>query len=66
MPKKLFVFNVITLGVPGGQLSQRNSYDVTKDGQRFVLNRAAAAAADATIGSRITVVLNWAAALRKE
>lgn len=63
VPKKLFVINVLTVSVPGGQRNQRNSYDVMKDGQRFLLN----ASPDATpnVGSSITVVLNWAAGLEE-
>ena len=63
VPKKLFVINVVGGQVPGGANSQRNSYDVTKDGQRFLLN----AAGDVTpnVRSSITVVLNWAAGLKR-
>jgi eukaryotic-like serine/threonine-protein kinase len=67
VPKKLFVHNVRT-GAPGpAQGNQRNSFDVTKDGQHFVLNSTAAANTPGPDNNRftITVVLNWAAGLKK-
>jgi hypothetical protein len=39
-------------------------YDVTPDGQRFLINTVAGAATPAS-SSPITVVLNWAAGLKK-
>ena len=63
VPKKLFVSNVITGAAPGGAPNQRNSYDVTKDGQRFLLNAIGDVAP--TGRSSITVVLNWAAGLKR-
>jgi hypothetical protein len=57
VPKKLFVINVVVGAVPGGQTTQRNSYDVMKDGQRFLLNAAAVADGTPNVRSSITVVL---------
>jgi Tol biopolymer transport system component len=54
VPKKLFAVNVVTA-------NQRNSYDVTRDGQRFLLNTPAAAQ-----NPTVTLVLNWTAALNKK
>ena len=64
VPKKLFVVNVVTGAVPGGQSFQRNSYEVLKDGQRLLLNSSRAALA-LEVRPSITVVLNWAAGLGK-
>ena len=63
VPKKLFVTDVLTGLVPGGQPTQRNSYDVMKDGQRFLLNANSGAAPN--VRSSITVVINWASGLKK-
>ncbi len=38
-----------------------NFYDVTRDGQRFLVDRVA----DATSQPALTVVVNWTAALKK-
>jgi eukaryotic-like serine/threonine-protein kinase len=63
IPRKLFVFNVIAGAVSGGgQTVQRNSYQVMKDGQRFLMNGTPPATEGRTI---ITVVLNWTAGLKK-
>jgi hypothetical protein len=60
VPNKLFVINVLTGPVPGGQSVQRNSYDVMKDGQRLLLN----SNRDVNdVRPTITVVVNWAAGL---
>ena len=64
VPKKLFVVNVVTGAVAGTSASQRNSYEVLKDGQRLLLNSSRAAIAT-EIRPSITVVLNWAAGLGK-
>ena len=63
VPKKLFVINVLTGVLAGGQPAQRNSYEVMKDGQRFLLNAAGEVTPNAR--SSITVVLNWASGLKK-
>jgi Tol biopolymer transport system component len=62
IPKKLFVINVLTGPVPGGQTAQRNSYDVMKDGQRLLLNSNREVN---DVRPDIMVVLNWAAGLEK-
>jgi hypothetical protein len=59
----LFVINVLTAAVPGGQSFQRNSYDVFKDGQRLLLN-SLGGEVDAT-RRPVTVVVNWTAGLKK-
>jgi Tol biopolymer transport system component len=63
VPNKLFVINVLTAAVPGGQSFQRNSYDVFKDGQRLLLN-SLGGEVDAT-RRPVTVVVNWTAGLKK-
>lgn len=63
VPKKLFIINVFTGGQPG---TQRNSYDVSKDGQRFLLNGGIGASAAAPVRPFVTFVLNWTAALTKK
>ena len=50
LPKTLF---------PAGVVSTNNMYAVTKDGQRFLVNRSAA------ITTPLTVVLNWTSTLQK-
>ena len=62
-PKKLFVIDVVTEAVPLGATVQPNSYDVTNDGQRFLLN--AFDGVTPSVRSNIIVVLNWAAGLKK-
>ena len=57
VPQKLF-----TLDIRLGR-NQRNSYDVTRDGQRFVVNRVGATVADTR--STMTVVVNWLAGLNR-
>jgi hypothetical protein len=53
VPRKLFDANILTYG------TLATSYDVTKDGQRFLINLATVGA-DSLIGNRpIRVVLNW-------
>jgi WD40-like Beta Propeller Repeat len=54
MPQALFTFR------PAGT---RYAYDVSPDGQRFLVNRQAED--EAATPSPITVVVNWAAALKK-
>lgn len=61
-PKKLFDINVFTGGQPG---TQRNSYDIAKDGQRFLLNGGVGASAATPLRPVVTLVLNWTAALSK-
>jgi Tol biopolymer transport system component len=51
-PRKLFQANPVSV------FNGRNSWDVTPDGQRFLINSGAGA-------SPITVVVNWAAALNR-
>jgi len=51
LPKKLFNFTV---------LQDRNNYDVTADGQRFLINTGI----DAT-NSPINVVLNWLSGVKR-
>ena len=63
VPKELFVINVITGPVSGGQTRQRNSFAVMKDGERLLLNSSRAATQQDR--PSITVVLNWAAGLGK-
>jgi hypothetical protein len=48
----------------GGTLTIQHRYDVTADGQRFLINTVAAAATPAA-SSPITVVLNWQTGLKK-
>jgi Tol biopolymer transport system component len=50
LPKTLF---------QAGVVSTNNMYAVTKDGQRFLVNR------NAAIATPLTVILNWASTLRK-
>ena len=47
-------------GIRGGFLDRRNQYLVTKDGQRFLVNRSA----EDENSAPITVVMNWEAARR--
>jgi serine/threonine protein kinase len=63
VPKKLFIINVFTGGQPG---IQRDSYDVTKGGQRFLLNGGIGASAAPPVRPVVTFVLNWTAALTKK
>ena len=58
IPNKLFVINVLTGPVPGGQSVQRNSYDVMKDSQRLLLNSNREVN---DVRPTITIVTNWAA-----
>ena len=53
----------ITVLSPDGK-HKRNSYDVTKDG-RFLLNGGVGASANAPLRPVVTLVLNWAAGLKK-
>ena len=50
LPKTLF---------PAGVVSTNNMYAVTRDGQRFLVNRSAA------IATPLTVIVNWASTLQK-
>jgi len=52
VPRKLFQANPVTVFAP------RNSWDVTPDGQRFLIN--SVSSARAAVAS-ITVVVNWMA-----
>jgi Tol biopolymer transport system component len=64
VPKKLFdATNVLTGAVVPGLPPQRNSYDVMKDGQHFLVN--AFSDSIGNVRSSITVVLNWAHDLKK-
>jgi serine/threonine protein kinase/Tol biopolymer transport system component len=56
VPKVLFQTRVPALTV-----YDRNFYDVTKDGQRFLINTLM----DETVSSSITLVLNWTARLKR-
>ena len=47
-------------GIRGGFLDRRNQYLVTKDGQRFLVNRSA----EDENSAPLTVVMNWEAARR--
>ena len=55
MPVVLFQTRTTALG------NDRNHYDVTSDGQRFLVNTVSGSASDLPI----TVVLNWTAGLRR-
>jgi hypothetical protein len=57
-PMALFQTRLTLQGV--GAPDPRQTYDVTADGQRFLLNLAAEES-----GSPITVILNWTAGLRR-
>jgi hypothetical protein len=48
-------------GIRGGFLDRRNQYLVTKDGQRFLVNRSV----EDENSAPLTVVMNWDAAHRK-
>jgi Tol biopolymer transport system component len=61
IPKKLFVINVLT-----GGGTQRNSYDLTKDGQRFLVNGGVGPSAATPLRPVVTLVLNWTAPLVKK
>jgi len=50
LPKRLF---------PAGIVSTNNMYAVTKDGQRFLVNRSAA------IATPLTVIVNWTSTLQQ-
>ena len=58
-PKALFQTRSYGLA-PSGSYSQQ--YDVTPDGQRFLIN---ADMSDAVAAAPLTVVLDWTAALQK-
>ena len=47
----------------GGTVVRSHQYDVTGDGQRFLINSLPQEGSNAS--SRMTVVLNWQAALKK-
>jgi len=49
-----------------GHTGQWNTFDVSADGQRFLIPRPDPANSDALASSPITVVLNWAAVLNKK
>jgi hypothetical protein len=59
-PKALFPASISG----GGAVTIQHRYDVTADGQRFLINTVAAAATPES-SSPITVVLNWQAGLKK-
>jgi hypothetical protein len=46
---------------PAGAVSVHNTYAVTRDGQRFLVNRPQNAATTAPL----TVIVNWTSTLRK-
>jgi hypothetical protein len=50
LPKALF---------PAGVVSTNNMYSVTKDGQRFLVNR------NAAVSTPLTVIVNWPSTLQK-
>jgi hypothetical protein len=58
IPKPLFRAPV--LGGPGGAITSSWRWDVSRDGQRFLVNTAL----DDVAGSPITVLLNWRSAMR--
>jgi hypothetical protein len=51
VPHKLFAT------APIGIVTDRNSWDVTPDGQRFLMNSALSASSSG--GTPLTVILNW-------
>jgi hypothetical protein len=55
------LFTARLLGGPDLSLGLKQQYDVTRDGQRFLLN----ALIEESAPSPITVVLNWTSALKK-
>ena len=55
------VFEARMLNGPNNAIGFRPQYDVTRDGQRFLLN----VPLEETASSSITVVLNWTAGLKK-
>ena len=60
-PTRLFRTTMSNLRLSNTTAYTRNQYAVTADGQRFLVNQGTSAA----ITSPITVVMNWAAALKK-
>ncbi len=60
VPKKMFVIDVVTGPLP---LSQRNSYEIMKDGQRLLVNPLTTITAPNNRSS-ITLILNWPATLK--
>jgi Tol biopolymer transport system component len=60
-PRALFDSGYVNINHPANWIA----YDVSPDGQRFLIPRPAAAVSDSKNGSPITVVLNWTAALNK-
>jgi hypothetical protein len=59
-PSDLFNTNLITLGSLGGPVDGQD-YDVTQDGQRFLLNLPVGVPQ-----SPLTIVLNWPTLLKGE
>jgi Tol biopolymer transport system component len=55
------LFAARMLGGPGVSLGLKQQYDVTRDGQRFLLN----SLTEESAPSPITVVVNWTSALKK-
>ncbi len=63
MPRVL-IQGIYFFGAGGGPTGGRN-YDVTADGQRFLMLKEASATSDEAAPSQINVVLNWFEELKR-